>query len=177
MNRKTLGFLVSLLAFAMLGLPISTALATKPELIVFYQLALSGTGSAVSDYAGNSDNYFQIFTGVHSEFYWDWDGASLSNSMGEGDFDGLWVLHGYVDMFTYGSRTGHGTTTIVVTNWGDGGETGNIVIKTSSGLWHIISGTIGGRKVHGEGEQIFVGVTFPDLNMIMKYEGTIHFDA
>lgn len=176
MKRKVLGFFVSLLAVAILALPMSVVSATKPQEIVFYQIAFSGTGTTVSDYAGESDNYFMAFTGTQSKFYWDWNGMSLTNEMGEGNFIGIWILHGFTPPLSYESRNGYGTTTIEVTDWGEGGETGTIVIRASSGKWHIISGTIGGRNVHGGGIERFLGVTFPDFNIIMEYAGTIHFD-
>jgi len=69
---------------------------------------------------------------------------------------------------TYTSINTRGRHTVTVSNWD--GESGEFVLQGVNDRWTIISGTIGGMTLHGEGtlEQV-------EGLLLWKYEGTVHF--
>lgn len=173
--------LVLALAVAMLAVPVSAVLAPKPEPILFYGYPLL-PAEAEQYYAGNSDNLFNIWTALGWEFCWDYDVMTLpgdppmdiavpTDIFAEGFYDGRWIFHKYVPgdpLGTFKSINTRGIHTVTVTDWN--GETGEFVLQGVGGHWTIISGTIGGMKLHGGGtvEQV-------EGLLIWKYEGTVHF--
>lgn len=162
MNRKVLGFFVTLVAIVMLALPMSTVSAAKPEKFVsvtFYGYPGGGYNIETQS-AGNNI----IMTWTDTEWVYCWDPFALE-TMAVGEYNGHWIIH---------SRTGavnaRGVFEMEVTNWG-AGETGNLVVLGIGDKLKIINGTIGGKKVHGAGtseELVFMA--------FYKYEFTIHFD-
>ena len=69
---------------------------------------------------------------------------------------------------TYTGINTWGRQTVEVVDWE--GETGEFVFQGNGVKWNIVSGTIGGMKLHGGGtvEQV-TGMP------LWKYEGTVHF--
>ena len=171
MNRKVLGFSVTLLAVVMLALPMFTVSAAKAETffgVTFYGYP-SGDYTIEERDAGN--NHILIWKDT------DWSYCEGYIPIGdpptffmpvktfaEGEYGGFWILHGAT-----GSVNARGVYEMVVTDWEE--ETGSLVVLQIGNKLKIISGEIGGRKVHGYGtsEQVI-------FMLLYKYDFTIHFD-
>jgi hypothetical protein len=176
MNRKVLGLFVTLLAVAILALPMSTVSADKPEKFVsmtFYGYP-SGDYTIEERYAG--DNHILIWKDTD----WSYCEGYIPigdpptffmpvNSFAEGEYGGLWILHGASSSINAHAMNVRGVYEMVVTDWE--GQDGSLVVLQIGNKLKIISGEVGGRKVHGYGtseEVIFM--------MLYKYDFTMHFD-
>ncbi len=178
MNRKVLFVAVALTAGAMLALQVSAVWATKPEAFVFYGWIGSNPG-AYSTWSrdGKSDNWFGTWTdfpyGYSTGYIPTQTGFIPTGIFATGFYDGHWTAHEATGVFQAEKVTGEGVTALTFTKWEGKTATGNAVIRGTVGehaRW-VLSGTINGKAVHGE------GVCLPEIGILLiKYEGTIHFD-
>jgi len=179
-KKKILGIFVSLFVLAIFAIPLNAVLANKPETITFYGYPLLGA-EPEEYFAGKSDNMFEIWSDLGWQFCWDYDVITLPDPpmdvavpidvFADGFYDGRWIMHGYVPgdpIGTYASINVLGRNTVTVSDWD--GASGEFVLQAVNDRWTIISGTIGGMKLHGGGsyEQV-------DGLLLWKYEGTVHF--
>jgi hypothetical protein len=175
-NKKVL---VIALAVAMLALPMSAVLATKPTEIVYGHFSVNPAAmiqTPVKTPTGKSPISIVDFTGTACQT---WTG----DISGVADYSARWVFHG--EMFEEGSFiTHHGLyifdeTTVTV---GDVTAVGALVIKAAGnkahvpGVWRVISsdlvaqGTEQPISLHGEGEFLVAGMF--DYDVV----GEKHFD-
>ena len=169
MNKKILGIFVSLLAVAMLTLPMSMVFAkNNPRLIDVSGQFWEIESTRDTRQAGESANVITTIIEGHLG----WSGNFVGESFGHSHL----VQH-------YQSNKGHTTAqnintledaALVVTDGEyEGTYEGTLTIKISTGHWRIISGTDDFANLHGQGTTYFI-TPFPSLTF--GYEGTVHFD-
>jgi hypothetical protein len=151
------GVFVSVLAVAMLTLPMSTVFAkNNPKFIdVSGTLTALGTSPPVFTPVGNSDQVKITITG--NSLMW---GGSFEDSISIAD--GRWVSHKGVKVTAWNKH-------VMTANFD--GKSGTLTIIATQGNWRIIGGT--GDFVNCRGQGTSSVVTAPYL---YYYEGQIHFD-
>lgn len=163
MNKKAFGVFISLLAVAMLMLPMSAAYAKKPTTVTWISAKVPPAGSYIYNQAGKSDNWIMTTQGGG----WSWVG----DITGSGTYDGRWVIHDVVSMVNYGAVNVLGTYTMDVTY---DGKSGTLTVRAGGGggnaMWRILSGTgdLENLRGHGTLEKIVAGVYI--------FTGQVHFD-
>jgi hypothetical protein len=157
MKKKMFGVFVSVLAVAMLTLPMSMVFAVdNPKFIeVSGSLTALGTAPPVFTPVGNSDQVKITLTG--NSLMW---GGSFENSISIAD--GRWVAHKGVKVTAWNIHT-------MVANFDD--KSGTLTIISSQGNWRIIGGTSDFVNCRGQGTITVVIAPF-----LYSYEGQIHFD-
>jgi hypothetical protein len=176
MNKKALGVFVSLLAVAMLVLPMSAVSATKPEDIVaaFTTDILKIVITPIKGPTGKSQITILEMVGTDDQT---WTGAIS----GVASYSGRWVAHGALGT-GFVTHTGYYIFEDATVTVGDITATGGLVIKAAgnkpheAGIWRVLSSDLVDSatdepiNLHGQGEII--------LQTMSEYDvvGKLHFD-